>query len=207
MNPNMAAILAQVFSSGIYATIARWHAATWLRTRERADALIPLLWVHAFRYVALHLIDAQATGYAISDGLRDRIIYGDLVASVLAVLAIAALRARSRLSIPLVLLLLGETVTFIATLVRARGEEATQAVATGINWLVQSFYVPLIPVTVVLILWQLISRRGQPLAKSTVQTALHPQAGDAPGRHRHVQNNSRPQANADESQSDACVNK
>ncbi len=163
MNPSSAAVLAQVFSLGMYAMIARLYVVPWLRARDRADALIPLMWVHAFRYVALHLFDAQSAGYTISDGLRDRIIYGDLFASLLAVAAIAALHARLRLSIPLVVLLLGETVTFIATLIRARGQETTAAVATGINWLVQSFYVPLVPVTLGLIVWQIVSRRGEPL--------------------------------------------
>lgn len=163
MNPSTAAMLAQIFSLGMYAMIARLYVVPWLKTRDRADALIPLLWLHAFRYVALHLIDAQSSGYAISDGLRDRIIYGDLFASTLAVAAIAALHARLRLSIPLVVLLVGETVTFIATLIRARGHESTAAVATGINWLIQSFYVPLVPVTLGLIVWQIVSRRGEPL--------------------------------------------
>jgi hypothetical protein len=163
MNPSTAAVLAQVLSLALYAIIARLYVVPWLKARDRADALIPLMWVHAFRYVALHLFDAQSAGFAISDGLRDRIIYGDLFASALAVLAILALHARMRVSIPLVMLLVGETVTFIATLIRARGHEQTAAVATGINWLIQSFYVPLVPVTLSFIIWQLASRRGEPL--------------------------------------------
>ena len=164
MNPSTAANLARLCSLSLYVLLAIWHVVPWLRSRPRAAALIPLLWVHAFRYVALHLVDAQSAGYAISDALRDRIIYGDIVAMVLAVLAIAALRVRSRLSIPLVLMLVAETVTFIASLILGRGREEMSAVATGINWLVQSFYVPLVPVTLGLIMWQLVSRRGEALA-------------------------------------------
>jgi len=163
MNPATAANLARLFSLGLYVLLASWYVIPWLRRRQRADALIPLLWVHAFRYVALHLVDAQAAGYSISDALRDRIIYGDIIAMLLAVAAIAALRARSRLSIPLVLALVAETVTFIASLLLVR-QDAMAAVATGINWLVQSFYVPLVPVTLGLIIWQLVSRRREPLA-------------------------------------------
>ena len=81
----------------------------------------------------MHLVDAQSAGYAISNALRDQIIYGDIVAMILAVAAIAALRARSRLSMHLVLLLVAETVTFIATLILGRGREGMAAVATGIN--------------------------------------------------------------------------
>jgi len=172
MQPATAANLARLFSLVLYVLLARWYVIPWLRSHTRADALILLLWVHAFRYVALHLVDAQSAGYAISDALRDRIIYGDIVAMVLAVAAIAALRARSRLSIPLVLLLVAETATFIASLILGRGREEISAVATGINWLVQSFYVPLVPVTLGLIIWQLISRRREPLASPHIAVAV-----------------------------------
>jgi NADH dehydrogenase len=45
-----------------------------------------------------------------------------------------------------------------------------------------------------------------PMPDSAVHAAFHPQARDAPGRHRHVQNNPRPQGDADESRADACIN-
>jgi hypothetical protein len=176
MDPSTAANLARLFSLFLYVLLAVWYVVPWLRSRPRAEALIPLLWVHAFRYVALHLVDAQSAGYAISNALRDRIIYGDIVAMILAVSAIAALRARSRMSIPLVLLLVAETVTFIATLILGRGREEMAVVATGINWLVQSFYVPLVPVTLGLIIWQLVSRRREPIAVSRPAVELTPNA-------------------------------
>jgi hypothetical protein len=105
MSPSTAAGLAQLLSLGLYAIIARLYVVPRLKSRNRADALIPL-----------------------------------------------------------VVLLVGETVTFVATLIRARGHEATATVATGINWLIQSFYVPLVPVTLSLIVWQIGSRRGESLA-------------------------------------------
>jgi hypothetical protein len=44
---------AQFISLFVYAMIAKWYVAHWLKARSRADALIALLWVHVFRYVAL----------------------------------------------------------------------------------------------------------------------------------------------------------
>jgi hypothetical protein len=46
---------AQLVSLIVYAAIAAWYVAPWLRSRSRADALIALLWVHVFRYVALQV--------------------------------------------------------------------------------------------------------------------------------------------------------
>jgi hypothetical protein len=39
-------------------------------------AITPLLWIHAFRHVALQLFSAQAFGFAIPDLTRDEIVYG-----------------------------------------------------------------------------------------------------------------------------------
>jgi hypothetical protein len=58
---------AQLISLFIYAMIARWYVAPWLKSRGRADALIALLWVHVFRYVALQAFSAQRDGFPISD--------------------------------------------------------------------------------------------------------------------------------------------
>jgi len=60
MNPLLAAqAAAQLISLFAFATLARWYVAPWLAARPRADALAPLLWVHAFRYVALQAFAAQ----------------------------------------------------------------------------------------------------------------------------------------------------
>jgi hypothetical protein len=40
---------AQLISLFVFGAIARWYVVPWLQRRERADALIALLWVHVFR--------------------------------------------------------------------------------------------------------------------------------------------------------------
>ena len=94
MNPQAAQGLAQMISLAVFATMAVWYIAPWLKTRERGAALIPLLWVHVFRYVALQTVSAQHAGFPISDGGRNEIIVGDVGGAILAALAIIALRRR-----------------------------------------------------------------------------------------------------------------
>lgn len=62
-----AGILAMTLSFVAFIDAAVWYVAPWLAQRGRADALIPLLWVHAFRHVALQILSAQKSGFAISD--------------------------------------------------------------------------------------------------------------------------------------------
>jgi hypothetical protein len=163
MNTTLAELLARALSFVVFTTIAVWYVAPWLRTRGRAAALIPLLWVHAFRHVALSIVSAQQTGFPISDAGRDRIVYGDLLGMFLAFIAIMALRYRLRLSIALVWLFVVATVLDIASILGVVRAEHLLGTTSGVTWLIVSFYVPLIPVTLVLIVWQLLSRRGEPL--------------------------------------------
>ena len=48
----LAAALANALNFIIFAMIATWYVAPWLATRQRAEALAPLLWVQAFRHIA-----------------------------------------------------------------------------------------------------------------------------------------------------------
>jgi len=70
----LAAALANVLNFVIFAMIATWYVAPWLSTRQRAEALAPLLWIQAFRHIALQIFSAQQFGFAVSDSTRDQIV-------------------------------------------------------------------------------------------------------------------------------------
>jgi hypothetical protein len=160
MNLKLAQQLAQIFSLVIYVMMAAWYFAPWSKTKGRADALIPLIWVQAFRYVALQIVSAQTAGFPISNSRRDQLVYGDVLGAVLAIIAIAALRSRLRLSIPLVWLLVAETIFDIVNNVGGGIREHLFGVANGTTWLLQSFYIPLLIVALGVTIWQLYSRRA-----------------------------------------------
>ena len=94
-----AAALATVLNFIIFAIMAVWYAAPWLTTQQRADALAPLLWIQAFRHVALQIFSAQQFGFAVSNGARDQIAAGDVIGMMLALIAIVALRYRGRAAV------------------------------------------------------------------------------------------------------------
>src|SRR5258708_4748163 len=165
MTQAMAQQLAQIFSLAIYLIASVWYLAPWTKMKARADALIPLLWVQAFRYVALQTFSAQQAGFPISDARRDHLVYGDVFGAALAIAAIVALRYRARLSVPLVWLVVAETVYDIASNISGGIHDRLFGIASGTTWFLQSFYIPLVVVTLGLIVWQLIARRGEPLAR------------------------------------------
>lgn len=161
MNPNSAAGLASVISFVVFLLLARWHVVPWMRLQSRTAALIPLLWIHAFRHVALQIFSAQKFGFAVSDVARDQIAFGDLVAMALAIAAIAALRSGSRLGFGLAWLLAAETLLDLVNATLAGIREHLFDSASGLTWLILTFYVPLLWVSFGLIVWQLYARRHE----------------------------------------------
>jgi hypothetical protein len=164
MNLMTAAALALVLSFVVFVIMAGWYVAPWLATRQRAEALTPLLWVHAFRHIALQIFSAQRFGFAVSDGARDQIAAGDVIGMILAVIAIVALNYRARIAPVLVWVFVAETVFDLINATIAGVREQLFATASGVTWLILTFYVPLLWVSLGLIVWQLYARRQEPLA-------------------------------------------
>ena len=154
---------AQFASLFVYFVAAAWFVGPWLRTLTRANALIALISVHVFRYVALQTYSAQHAGFPISDaGLTD-IVVGDVGGAIIAFLAVVLLRLRSRLGVLLAWVLVAETAYDTVTNIRGGMKEHLLGAASGPTWFVLAFYVPAVVVTMVLIAWQLLSRFGKPL--------------------------------------------
>ena len=159
-----AAALASVLSFVMFAIMAIVYVAPWLAARQRAEALTPLLWVHAFRHVALQIYSAQQFGFAVSDGARDQIATGDVTCMVLAVISIVALHYRVRMAPVVVWALVAATIVDLVNATIAGVREQLFATASGLTWLILTFYVPLLWVSIGLIVWQLYARRQEPLA-------------------------------------------
>src|SRR5262249_3465480 len=132
----------------------------------RATALITLLWIHALRYVAFQIFSAKEAGFDVPDDIRDRIAYGDALSAVLAFAAILALHYRPVIGVALAWLF---SVVGIVDLLSAMvgGVQANLfAKAAGTTWFILTFYVPVLWVSHVLIIWQLISRRKESLCST-----------------------------------------
>ncbi|MGN6750196.1 MAG: hypothetical protein ACTHJS_16545 [Xanthobacteraceae bacterium] len=167
---------AQFISLFVYALLAKWYVSPWLGGLKRADAIIALLWVHVFRYVALMTFSAQRDGFPIADDGLFEIVIGDVAGAAIAFVAIFALRYRARFGIALAWLLAADPIFDTVTNIRGGVREHLMGAASGTTWLVLVFYVPLIVVSVALLLWQLLTRHGEALDPAISNAPRRPQA-------------------------------
>lgn len=163
MTPMLAAALASILSFAVFALLAIIHIAPWLAIQPKAKALLPLLWVHAFRHIALQIFSAQKVGFAVSDETRDQIAVGDVAGMILALTAIVALHYRVRIAAVLVWILVAESLFDLVNATLAGIGERLFDTASGVTWLILTFYVPMLWVSLGLIVWQLYSRHQEPL--------------------------------------------
>lgn len=163
MTLTYAALAATGFSFVVYIMAAVWYIGPWLRTRSLLDALSALVWVHAFRYIALEIFSAQKFGWNVPDDVADQIIYGDVISTVVAIVALVALRYRPPIARLVVWVLVVVTVVDLSN---AGVQGATNELfeeTFGVPWLILIFYVPTLWVTAVMMAWQLVARRGEPI--------------------------------------------
>src|ERR1700730_10083686 len=90
------------FSLAAYALAGWWYGAPRLSRLPREVALVPLVWIHAFRIVGGTILAPRAVDAAVPTEFRTMIGYGDMVTALLALLALVALRFRLPAAIPLV---------------------------------------------------------------------------------------------------------
>jgi hypothetical protein len=89
-----------LYGTGILFGFIAWGAVTahfiWpeLRRRTRTDALRPLLLLHCFRFIGLAFLVPGVVSPDLSPDFARPAAYGDLIAALLALLALAALPSR-----------------------------------------------------------------------------------------------------------------
>jgi hypothetical protein len=140
----------------IYVLIATWYVAPRLAGLPKELALVPLLWVHAFRIVGGTILAPGAVDAAVPQDFRTMIGYGDMITAFLAILAIVALRVRFPGALALVWLFLivgtADTVNAIVQSMR----DSVFNYPLGVNWVIVTAYVPALIVSSVLILIYLL---------------------------------------------------
>jgi hypothetical protein len=139
------------FCLAVYALIAWWYVAPRLSRLPREVALVPLVWVHAFRVVGGTILAPGAVDAAVPVDFRTMIGYGDMATALLALLALIALRRRLPGAIALVWLCLAvgllDTVNAIVQSMRY----SVFNYGLGVNWVIVTMYVPALLVSSVLI--------------------------------------------------------
>lgn len=89
-------------STLVYALIARWYIAPILARLPLREALPPLLLTHALRGLGLTVLVTAVVSPEVPRAFATQVAYGDLLATGLALLALAGVRARWTLAPALV---------------------------------------------------------------------------------------------------------
>jgi len=160
-----AGITAQLMSFVVLISAVVLIVGPWMRRQPLAIAVSVPLWVHAFRYVALQIFSAQRFGFAASDTLASEIAWGDVAATILAVIGLWMLHFRSPTARLIIWLLVVESVADLVNASVGGIRENALETATGVTWVIVNMYVPGLCVGVGLMVWQLGARRGETLSE------------------------------------------
>ncbi len=82
--------------------IAKWYVVPWTKRVPLEVALQPLLLLHSFRHLGLMFLVTGVVSSELTGSFAAPAAFGDLLASLLAFLALMALRFKWRATIPLV---------------------------------------------------------------------------------------------------------
>lgn len=157
-----AAILPVCIAMGVltWSLVVAWYIHPVLGCRPLARALEPLLLLHGFRYIGLMFVIPGVTAAALDPRFALPAAWGDLIAALLALAAIAALRAGTRGATLIVWLF---NAWGFADLLNAvvRGLLFTQDGDLGATYWIPATIVPLLLVTHAYIFWLLLGQPGK----------------------------------------------
>ena len=145
-----------------YALIAFWYVAPRLSRLPREVALVPLLWIHAFRTVGGTILAPGAVDAGVPVEFRVMIGYGDLATAFLALLALIALHARFSGAIAVVWLCISVGMLDTLNAIIQSLRYSVFSYALGVNWVIVTMYVPALLVSSLLIFMQLLSLNRSP---------------------------------------------
>lgn len=139
--------------------IARWYVMPALVARPRPTALTPLLLIHCFRFIGLAFLIPGVTSQPLDSRFSTPAAYGDLLAGLLAFLAILALRRAWSIAIPLAWLFnVVGAVDLLVALVQ--GVRYTTYGALGALYFIPAVVVPALLVTHLIIFVILLRGRA-----------------------------------------------
>jgi hypothetical protein len=167
-----------LLSCVVYAIVTKWYVWPALTQLSRNSALVPLLFVHVFRYVGMTLLVTGMVDPKLPREFLSSAAYGDLIAAVLSLASIFALRSNWRFAIPLVWV--ANTWGFLDLLNGLRGvlQSNVPSFDLGPVWFIYTFYAPLVIASHLLIFvilvksksWKRSERRETVITTSALST-------------------------------------
>jgi len=137
----------------VYGLVARWYVQPRLAPLPLEAALQPLLVLHALRHMGMVFLVPTVVGPALPASFAIPAAYGDLLAGLLALAAIVALRARSPIALPLTWLF---NVVGLLDLINAFYQGLTHDVQLGPAYFIPTFIVPALVITHVMMFRMLV---------------------------------------------------
>lgn len=92
MNLDLVVPISFMFSLIAYALISKWYLWPWLISVSKKQAYTPLLLFHTFRHIGLAFLIPGVTYQVLDPGFSIPAAYGDLLAAVLAFIALISVR-------------------------------------------------------------------------------------------------------------------
>jgi hypothetical protein len=156
---NQTAILITSMTIGFvsWAIIAKFWLIPWLKDNPFHKGLALLTIPHVFRYIGLSFLISGVTNSPLDPRFAAPAAYGDLIAAVLALVAVTAVLVKWRYSVALVWIF--NILGFIDFLVAVtQGLRYTNPAEMGATYFIPILAVPPLFVSHLLIFWVLISR-------------------------------------------------
>src|SRR5215469_10123800 len=140
-----------------------------LRLRQRAEALPPLLILHSFRFIGLAFLVPGVASPDLPSAFAHSAAYGDLIAAILALLALIALPSAAAVVIAWIFNLWGTADLFNAFY--QANHAGLLAGQLGATYFIPTFIVPLLLITHGLAFRILLQRENEPVTNKVRQTA------------------------------------
>ncbi len=169
MPPIAAFGISVAFSLIAWGIVAKQYIWPQLRRLRRVDALRPLLMLNSFRFLGLAFIVPGVVSPVLPAGYASALAYGDFVAAILALLALASLWSRLGLALAWAFGLWGT-----ADLLNGFYQGLAHGLVPGqlgAAYFIVTFYVPLLLITHGLIFKLLIQRDRVATASDTMRAA------------------------------------
>ena len=147
-------LLQLALSLVVFGSLARLFLTPWLQKQSRHQALFWLVLPHAFRYIGMVFLVPGVVAPTLPSSFAIPAAYGDLASSVLALLAIIALRTGWAGAITLVWVF---NVVGAADLLNAL-RRADAVPHLGAAWFIPTLFVPLLLVSHFMIFVRLLKR-------------------------------------------------
>jgi len=145
MQSQFAFFVSIAFSVIAWGVVAARYIWPELRLRSRAEALRPLLILHSFRFIGLAFLVPGVVSPDVPSAFAQSAAYGDIIAAILALLALTSLSGRAGIVIAWIFSLWGTADLFNAFY--QANHAGLTAGQLGSTYFIPTFIVPLLLIT------------------------------------------------------------